>query len=89
MVGLFRRIQIDVESAGDSAQATAERLLNFLGWRVAQEDKKRQALARRFVALGVVLNFAETEVGKLVAASKGSRVVHVCAVIDEILERGA
>ena len=49
--------QLDVQASGDSAQRTAEASMGLLGWKVAMKPKKRKAFAKRFDALGVVVDF--------------------------------
>ena len=80
--------QIDVLSAGDWAQTTAERFLNLIGWTFSAKESKRMKLASTFAALGVTFDFCETKLGVVKVKNKLSRVQQICETIRSILQKG-
>ena len=80
--------QVDVLSAGDWAQSTAERFLALVGWTFSEKESKRMQLAETFSALGVEFDFTQSCRGVVQVRKKVTRVQQICQAIDAILKAG-
>ena len=78
--------QLDIVSSGESAQLTAEALLELIGWNFSKKDNKRYPMAKEFGAFGVVFDLSSSCHGTILVSNKQSRVDQVCGDIDSILE---
>ena len=80
--------QLDLLASGDSAQETAERLLDLIGWSFSTKETKRKPIARSFEVLGVVFNFEECKLQKIIVTNKETRVRQIVEELDLILDTG-
>ena len=81
--------QLDLSACGDSAQVTAEHLLDLLGWRYSKKMSKRLPFGGEFSALGVVFDFSQTQELAVIVGNKPDRVAHIVQEITGILECGS
>ena len=63
-------------------------MLSLLGWKVAMEEKKRKEFNRKFVSLGVQIDFNFSEEGKIVVENKEGRVDVLWTTIKDIRDKG-
>ena len=80
--------QVEPEKTGDSAQAALERLLDLIGWKVADTEAKRKPFAQKFTSLGVKLNFESTKDKVIIVEPKDGRVESIIELANKILDKG-
>ena len=66
--------QLDIEAMGRDSKDTAERLIELLGLRVSQCEKKRMDFAQEFIALGVVVEMTKAMENMVIIKNKKDRV---------------
>ena len=76
--------QLDVLSAGDWAQHTAERFLRLIGWHFSDKESKRLSLSPTFSALGVEFCLEKARQGIVEVRNKESRIAQICDAIGAI-----
>ena len=62
--------QLGLGIMGNASQETAEALFDLVGWKVSYDEAKRQPFKSEFAPLGVVINLAESGVGKLLLRTR-------------------
>ena len=78
--------QLDLEIMGNASQETAEALFDLVGWKVSYDEAKRQPFKSEFAPLGVVINLAESGVGKIVVKNKASRLESIVKECHSIVD---
>jgi hypothetical protein len=64
-------------------------MLELLGWSIAKSEEKRLMFARRFVSLGVQLDFSRTKEKVIVVSNKPGRLNSILELVAAIISKGS
>lgn len=76
--------QLDIRAMRDDSQFVAEKFLSLLGWKVSAKETKRKPFAKVYEALGVQLDFSQTNFGRVCVSNKPSRIDSIDELVSSI-----
>ena len=78
--------QVEPALTSESAQFAMEALLKLLGWRIADSVTKRRPFNKKFVSLGVQIDFSLVGAGEILLEQKPGRIDALKVQIDKLLD---